>query len=70
MGEEEVVLFNREEAAEYLGVKLTTLKKHIYVLKDLVPDKVLPRGLVFTKATLDAFQAGRKKAGRPPRQTD
>ncbi len=62
-----LVIFNLKEAAEYLGLKPETIKYHVYVSGYLKPDKTLPRNLIFTKATLDAFREqvptpGRKKA--------
>ncbi|NIV38007.1 MAG: helix-turn-helix domain-containing protein [Anaerolineae bacterium] len=58
--------FSTEEAAEYLGLAVATVKYHIYESKALAPDATIGRTLMFTRDTLDQFQATRRKPGRPP----
>lgn len=60
-------LYTTEEAAEYLGLTLDGIKKHIHRVE---PDRRLrgiERGgvLVFTREALDAFNSTRRPAGRP-----
>ena len=62
--DDELELFSTKEAADYLGVAVTTLKKHLYVTKLLAPPKKVGQALVFTRAQLDEFQARRRPVGR------
>ncbi len=56
-------IFSTREAAEYLGVAVSTLKYHVYH-SHITPQKV-GHSLVFTKAQLDDFEATRRNPGRP-----
>ena len=58
--------FSTAQAAEYLGLAIPTVKYHIYEAATLVPDTKIGRTLMFTRETLDQFQATRRKPGRPP----
>jgi len=58
-------LFSTAEAAAYLGVKPETVKYHVYQVKDLVPDKLVGKTLVFTRETLDEFMTRKRSVGRP-----
>jgi len=58
-------LFGTAEAAAYLGVSPATIRRHVYEVRDLVPDKVLERALVFRRSTLDRYRAARRPPGRP-----
>lgn len=60
-------LYSTRTAAEYLGVKPETIKYHVYVAKDLVPDQRLGNTLVFTQETLDRFKQTKRTLGRPPK---
>lgn len=57
-------VYSTEEAAEYLGVTVTTIKKHVYVLKDL-SGTVKGNSLVFSQEDLDRYRNTRRQAGRP-----
>ena len=59
-------LFSTEQAAEYLGLSVATVKYHIYESATLRADAKVGRTLVFTRETLDAFAASKRKPGRPP----
>lgn len=61
-------LYSTSEAARYLGLSVVALKKHIYQIGDLIPDKKIGNALIFTQETLDMFQAKRKPVGRPKRK--
>jgi hypothetical protein len=60
-------LLSTADAARYLGLHRQTVKRHVYTVKDLVPDAIVADRLLFTRATLDEFQARRGPAwgGRP-----
>ncbi len=60
-----IKLFSTSGAAAYLGLAVITVKYHIYVAKDLHPQKV-GRTLVFTQEELDAFKERKRPPGRPP----
>jgi excisionase family DNA binding protein len=57
-------VYSTEQAAEYLGVSVPTVKHHVHNLKDLAGDKVGPT-LYFTQDELDRFKAQRRPRGRP-----
>jgi hypothetical protein len=58
--------FSTAEAAEYLGYKsVQTVKWHVYTAKTLAPDAAVGKTLMFTRETLDAFRAARRRPGRP-----
>lgn len=59
-------IYSTREAAAYLGVQPVTIKFHVYVVKDLVPDKLIGNTLIFTRATLDLFKKIKRPSGRPP----
>lgn len=61
-------LYGIQEAAEYLGLQVVTVKKHIYQTKRLVPDANVGHSLVFTQETLDAFKANQRPGGRPRKE--
>lgn len=54
-----------KSAAQYCECSVSTLRKHIYQLKTLKADAKIGKTLIFTQATLDAWQASRRKGGRP-----
>ena len=49
-------MYSTKEAAEYLGMTVAGIKYHLYVAKDLKPDKKIGQALVFLKSTLDEFK--------------
>lgn len=57
--------FSTKQAAEYLGIKVETVKYHIYTSKYLKPIKLGPRTLVFTKEMLDEFKRTVPDPGKP-----
>ncbi len=57
-------LYSTKEAAEYLGLSESALKYHIYIAKDLKPQKV-GACLIFTQDQLDEFTKTRRPPGRP-----
>lgn len=58
-------MYTTAEAAEYLGLSVSAVKKHIYVIGDLAPDRTAGRTLLFSRATLDRFKRdGRLGRGR------
>ena len=54
-----------QSAAQYCECSVSTLRKHIYQLKTLKADANIVKTLIFTQATLDAWQASRRKGCRP-----
>ena len=54
-----------QSAAQYCRCSVSTLRKHIYKLGTLKADAKIGKTLIFTQATLDAWQASRRKGGRP-----
>lgn len=58
-----------QTAAQYCGVSVSTLRKHIYQLGTLKADTKIGKTLIFTQATLDNWQASRKPSGRPRKET-
>ena len=58
-------LFSTAEAAEYLGLKVETVKYHLYQSGHLKADVVLGRTLGFYQSTLDAFRESVPRPGRP-----
>lgn len=61
-------LFSTSEASEYLEMTTSGLWYHIKH-DHLMPAKV-GKTLVFTKEQLDEFQAHRRPAGRPKKETE
>jgi hypothetical protein len=57
--------YSTRTAAAYLGVKPETIKYHVHVVKDLIPDQRLGNTLIFTRATLDRFRETKRPIGRP-----
>lgn len=49
-------IFSTAEAAKYLGVKVTTMKKYLYKTKTLRADTKIGPALAFTQETLDRFR--------------
>ena len=60
-------IYDIKDAADYLGVKPVTVKYHLYVVRDLVPDRYIGRSPCFSQETLDAFQERKRPPGRPPK---
>jgi len=58
-----------QSAATYCNVSVSTLRKHIYKLGTLKADAKIGKTLIFTNATLDQWQANRRKGGRPRKDT-
>ena len=48
-------IFSTAEAADYLGITVSTLKYHLYEKGHLRPDRVIGDNLVFYQETLDAY---------------
>ena len=67
----DLTLYDSAGAADYLGISVNTLAYHLWQQKDisrrLVPDLRVRDGRVFlfTKMTLDDWNASRRKAHRP-----
>lgn len=57
--------FSTKEAARFLGVKPETVRYHVYVVKDLVPDRMVGKSLIFYQSTLETFKASKRSSGRP-----
>lgn len=57
-------LYSTKEAAAYLGIAVSTMKKYVHVEKRIQGHKV-GHSLVFTQDELDEFDASRRKVGRP-----
>jgi excisionase family DNA binding protein len=55
-----VRVYSTEQAAEYLGVSIDTIKTHVHRMKDLQAEKVGP-ALYFTQEELDRFKATRPR---------
>ena len=49
-------VFSIQEAADYLGLSVASVKHHIYKVGDLHPDKTDP-AVIFTRFELDRFKA-------------
>jgi len=62
---DESELYGTNEAAEYLGITVPTVKHHVHIVGDLVPDKKIGQALIFTRTTLDTFNANKRRPGRP-----
>jgi excisionase family DNA binding protein len=60
-------LYSTAEAADYLGLKVETVKYHLYQSGRLQADVVLGRTLGFYQSTLDAFKESVPRPGRPPK---
>lgn len=59
------MIYGIATAAQYCGVSISALRKHIYKLGTLKPDAKIGKTLIFTQATLEDWQANRKPSGRP-----
>lgn len=65
--------YTLREAAAYLGTSPSNVAKHLYILRDLQPDKTLNgRLLLFSQATLDEFKRTwrRSNKGTPALDTE
>lgn len=61
-------LMSTREAAHYLGYSSPgSLRWHVYVSRQIVPDGIIGRSLYFYEATLDEFYDRRRTPGRPRR---
>ena len=60
-------LYSTAEAAGYLGLKVETVKYHLYQSGYLQADIVLGRTLGFYQSTLDAFKETVPPPGRKPK---
>lgn len=60
-------LYSTAEAAEYLGLKVETIKYPLYQSGHLQADVVLGRTLGFYQSTLDAFKERVPRPGRRPK---
>jgi hypothetical protein len=61
--------FSTEQAAEYLGLSVPSVKHHVHNVGDLRPAGKIGAALIFTKAELDRFKAApRPTRGRPKRK--
>lgn len=63
--ESEAKMYETADAAEYLGITIDGLKYYINRAKTLKADGRVGRSLVFSKETLDTFNANRQGPGRP-----
>lgn len=66
-------LFSTSEAADYLGVKLITMKKYVHGDEHRQPvlkGTKVGNSLVFTQEELDIFKAQRRGRGRPRKGED
>lgn len=63
------MIYGIQSAAQYCGVSVSALRKHIYKLGTLKADTKIGKTLVFTQATLDQWQANRRPGGRPRKET-
>ncbi len=61
--------YGTNEAAEYLGVTVSSLKYHIFESKTLKPQKV-GHSFIFTQTQLDEFKASKRSPGRPKKQVE
>lgn len=62
-------LFSTKDAAAYLRLSVSTIKKHVHRTGLLVPDQKVGGSLVFTRETLDRFAAQHRPPGRPRKET-
>ena len=63
-------VFDLPGAAAYLGMTVRALKWHVYAKRDLIPNgRAGDLHSCFTRETLDAFAATRRRAGRPTKRT-
>jgi hypothetical protein len=61
--------YTSREAAQYLNMAYSTLKYHVYTVKDLKEDHKIGRTLVFTRDNLDSFKKRLRKGGRPSKNS-
>ena len=59
--------YTTAEAAEYLGLKPSTIRYHLYESGYLKPDFRFGRTLGFYQSTLDEFRERVPPPGRPPK---
>ncbi len=63
-------VFDLAGAAAYLGMTERAVRWHVYARRDLTPDgRAGDLHPCFTRETLDAFAATRRRAGRPAKRT-
>lgn len=58
-------LYSTAEAAAFLGLTLSGIRYHVFVIKDLLPTRKVGNALLFSQDTLEQFTRSKKKAGRP-----
>ena len=58
-------LFSTAQAAEYLGLSVSSMKYHLYSANDLAADIKVGQALLFTRETLDRFAENKRPPGRP-----
>lgn len=58
-------LMGINDAAEYLGLSVRTLKKHLYETGKLKADATIGKTLVFRQSSLDKFKSQRSPTTRP-----
>ena len=61
----ELSLFSTAQAAEYLGLSVSSMKYHLYSAGDLTADIKVGQALLFTRETLDRFSENKRPPGRP-----
>jgi hypothetical protein len=61
-------IYNTQQAAEYLGFSISSIKYHVYIAKD-IKAKMFGNSLMFTKNSLDRFSKNRRSPGRPRKDT-
>jgi hypothetical protein len=66
---QEKQLFSTAEAAEYLGISLSSMKYHVHIAGN-VKGQLIGKTLVFTREELDRFEANRRPQGRPPKSAE
>lgn len=64
--QEDKKLFSTAEAADYLGLKLSTMKYHVFTAGN-VRFQMVGNSLVFIRSDLDEFKKNKRGPGRPPK---
>lgn len=62
----ELALYSTAQAADYLGLTVSSMKYHLYTAGDLAADIKVGQALLFTRETLDRFAEVKRPPGRPP----
>ena len=62
------MFFTTDEAAEYLKLKVTTIRYHLYTTQKLRADERVGNSLMLSRNQLDEFEATPRPVGRPKEQ--